>query len=203
MEGRPLDETALIERARDGDVRAWEEIVILYQDVVLRTAWLITGSQADAEDAAQEAFVNAWLAIRRFRRGSPFRPWILRIVANEARNRRRGAGRRDRLALRAEAQVDPGGAVPSAEESALANQRRVELLAAVDQLGDDERLIVACRYLLGLSEAETAEVAGCPRGTVKSRLSRALARLRAELDAPAERSNEESGHEIEAGRRER
>lgn len=202
MEGRPLDETVLIERARDGDVRAWEEIVLLYQDVVLRTAWLITGSQADAEDAAQEAFVNAWLAIRRFRRGSPFRPWILRIVANEARNRRRGAGRRDRLALRAEAQLDPVGAAPSAEELALANQRRLDLLAAVDRLGDDERLIVACRYLLGLSEAETAEVAGCPRGTVKSRLSRALVRLRAELDAPAERSNEESHHEIEAARRE-
>ncbi|HMM43320.1 MAG TPA: sigma-70 family RNA polymerase sigma factor [Thermomicrobiales bacterium] len=202
MEGRPLDETVLIERARDGDVRAWEEIVLLYQDVVLRTAWLITGSQADAEDAAQEAFVNAWLAIRRFRRGSPFRPWILRIVANEARNRRRGAGRRDRLALRAEALLDPVGAAPSAEELALANQRRLDLLAAVDRLGDDERLIVACRYLLGLSEAETAEVAGCPRGTVKSRLSRALVRLRAELDAPAERSNEESHQEIEAARRE-
>ncbi len=185
MEGRPLDETALIERARDGDVRAWEEIVLRYQDVVLRTAWVITGSQADAEDAAQEAFVNAWLAIRRFRSGSPFRPWILRIVANEARNRRRGAGRRDRLALRAEAQLDPAGAAPSAEELALANQRRRETLEAVNQLGDEERLVVACRYLLGLSEAETAQVAGCPRGTVKSRLSRALGRLRVALDTPA------------------
>lgn len=185
MEGRPLDETALIERARDGDVRAWEEIVLRYQDVVLRTAWVITGSQADAEDAVQEAFVNAWLAIRRFRSGSPFRPWILRIVANEARNRRRGAGRRDRLALRAEAQLDPAGAAPSAEELALANQRRRETLEAVNQLGDEERLVVACRYLVGLSEAETAQVAGCPRGTVKSRLSRALGRLRVALDTPA------------------
>ena len=202
MEGRPLDETVLIERARDGDVRAWEEIVLLYQDVVLRTAWLITGSQADAEDAAQEAFVNAWLAIRRFRRGSPFRPWILRIVANEARNRRRGAGRRDRLALRAEALPDPVRAAPPAEAPALANQRRLDLPAAVDRLCDNDRAKLVCPYLLRLSPTEAAEVAGCPRGTVKSRLSRALVRLRAELDAPAERSNEESHHEIEAARRE-
>lgn len=201
MEGRPLDERALIERAREGDVRAWEEIVLLYQDVVLRTAWLITGSRDDAEDAAQEAFVKAWLAIRRFRPGSPFRPWVLRIVANEARNRRRGAGRRERLTLRTTTEVAPAGEAPAADELAIANERRAEVLAAVERLNDEERLVVACRYLLDLSEGETAEVAGCPRGTVKSRLSRALALLRAELDVSEHGKNPESRHEIHATRR--
>lgn len=203
MESRALDETALIERARAGDIRAWEEIVLRYQDVVLRTAWLITGSRPDAEDAAQEAFVSAWLAIRRFRTGSPFRPWILRIVANEARNRRRSAARRERLTLRAEALLAPAGTAPSAEELAMALQRRRDVLDAVDALGDEERLIVACRYLLGLSEAETAQVAGCPRGTVKSRLSRALGRLRAQLEPRAAPENEETSDEIEATHHER
>ena len=88
VEGRPLEEAELIERARRGEVVAYEELVLRYQDVAIRTAYLIA-PDSDAEDAAQEAFVKAWSALPRFRAGSPFRPWLLRIVANEASNRRR------------------------------------------------------------------------------------------------------------------
>lgn len=154
-----------------------------YQDVVLRTAWLISGSRADAEDAAQDAFIKAWLAIGGFRSGSPFRPWILRIASNEARNRRRGDRRYERLALRVEQTSPPTRSGPSVEDLAIAQDTNRAVLDAVNRLGDDERLIVVCRYMLGLSEAETAEVAGCPRGTVKSRLSRALGRLREQLQS--------------------
>ena len=101
MEDRPLDEPALIERAKRGDVAAYERIVSEHQTIAFRTAWTITGSAADAEEAAQDAFVNAYWALGRFRSGAPFRPWLLRIVANEARNRRSAAGRRQRLAVRA------------------------------------------------------------------------------------------------------
>ena len=153
----------------------------MYQRIAFRTAYLLTGSASDAEDAAQSAFVKAWSSLPRFRRGAPFRPGLLRIVANEAHNRRRSAGRREALRLRIDAAGPPGGAVPSPEGAVLARRQREELLTAVGRLGDRDREIVTCRYFLELSEAETATVLGIRRGTVKSRTARALERLRAEV----------------------
>ncbi len=168
-----------------GDTRAYGALVEEHQNLAFRTAYLLTGSAAEAEDAVQEAFVKAYRALGRFRRGAPFRPWLLAIVANEARNRSRSAGRRERLALRAAEDPHSGGAVPSPEAALLEAERREELLAAVNALGEDDRLAIACRYFLGLSEEETAAALGCRRGTVKSRTSRALERLRARLEEPA------------------
>ena len=186
MVGRPLDDDQLVERARRGDAAAYEAIVQAYQGIAFRTAYVITGSAADAEEATQDGFVKAFRALGRFRRGSPLRPWLLEIVANEARNRRRSAGRRAALALRAAAdQASSGDAAPSPEASLLAGERRERLLAAVNGLREEERLVIACRYFLELSEEETAAALGVPRGTVKSRLSRALSRLRARLEEPA------------------
>ncbi len=183
MEGRPLTESELVERAKRGDVGAYERIMEAHQAIAFRTAYLIVGNAADAEEAAQDAFVKAFRALGRFRRDAPFRPWLLRIVANEARNRRRAAGRREQLALRtAAAESRPGGAAPPPEAALLDAERRGELLAAVNALRDDERLVVACRYFLDLSETETAAALGVRPGTVKSRLSRALGRLRAALE---------------------
>ncbi len=179
---RPLNETELVERARRGDLRAWESIVRAYQGIAFRTAYLLSGSSADAEEAAQDGFVKAYRALGRFRRGAPLGPWLLKIVANEARNRRRSAGRRERLALRVAAHNRPGDAVPSPEAALLAGEVREELLAAVERLSDDHRDAIACRYFLDLSEEETAAALGIRRGTVKSRLARALERLRAELE---------------------
>ena len=120
-------------------------------------------------------------ALGRFRRGAPLRPWLLRIVANEAKNRRRAAGRREALALRAAAEHRPGDAVPSPEAAVLSGEERERLLAAVERLPGEQRDAIACRYFLELSEEETAAALGIRRGTVKSRLSRGLERLRAEL----------------------
>jgi RNA polymerase sigma factor (sigma-70 family) len=181
VEGRPLSESELVERAKRGDVGAYETIVQAHQGIAFRTAYLVTGNAAEAEDAAQEAFVKAFRALGRFRSGAPFRPWLLRIVANEARNRRRAAGRREQLALRSAAEIRPGDAAPSPEAALVATERREQLLAAVNGLREDERLVVACRYFLDLSEAETAAALGVRPGTVKSRLSRALDRLREEV----------------------
>ncbi len=144
---------------------------------------MITGSAADAEEAAQDGFVKAHRALRRFREGAPFRPWLLTIVANEARNRVRSAGRRERLALRVAEERRLGGAVPSPEAALLGSEQREELLAAVAELGEPDRQVIACRYFLELTEEETAAALGCRRGTVKSRLSRALARLRERMEA--------------------
>jgi RNA polymerase sigma factor (sigma-70 family) len=161
---------------------AYEELVRRYQDVAVRTAHVISPG-ADAEDAAQEAFVKAHAALARFRPDAPFRPWLLRIVANEARNRRRSAGRRAGLALRAAEDRPSDDAAPSPESAVLAHEQRDALVAAINALRDEDREVIGARYLLELSEAETAEALGIPRGTVKSRLSRALERLRTQMAA--------------------
>ena len=185
MVDRPLDEAELVERARRGDLEAWETLVRTYQGIAFRTAYLLAGNAADAEEAAQDGFVKAHRALGRFRRGAALRPWLLRIVANEARNRRRSAGRRERLVMRAIEEVRPGDAVPSPEAALLAGESRARLLEAVERLSDEHREAIACRYLLELSEEETAAALGIRRGTVKSRLARALARLRETLEVEA------------------
>ncbi len=177
------EEDQLIAKAKGGDHQAYARLLSRHQAVAFRAAYLITGSAAEAEDATQEACVKAWLALGRFRSGAPFRPWLVQIAVNEARNRRRAAGRRAGLALR----MSPGSAepewVPSAEAEALAGEERARLAAAVGRLREDDQLIIAARFFLGLSEAETAIALGLRRGTVKSRLSRALGRLQEQLEA--------------------
>jgi RNA polymerase sigma-70 factor (ECF subfamily) len=151
-----------------------------YQDLALRTAYLVA-PEADAADAVQDAFVKAYAALSRFRAGAPVRPWLLRIVANEGRNRRRSAARRAGLAERASFAEPRDAVAGSPETEVLAAETRRALLAALDRLRDEDREVIGARYLLDLSEAETAETLGLPRGTVKSRTSRALGRLRGVL----------------------
>jgi RNA polymerase sigma factor (sigma-70 family) len=188
VEGRPLDdmESGLVERAQRGDIRAYEELVRRYQDVAFRLAYTILGSAEEAEDAAQEGFVRAYHALGRFRRGAPVRPWLLTIVANAARTRRATSARRPTLTLQAVATAADDSA-RSPESVALVAEQRLELLNAVNALRDDDQRVIAYRYFLDLSEAEMAQLLGCARGTVKSRLSRALTRLRQQLvtGAPA------------------
>jgi RNA polymerase sigma-70 factor (ECF subfamily) len=185
MHGRVVrlaEDADLIARAQRGDDHAYGMLVERYQTIAFRTAWLVCGDAADAEDAAQEAFVKAHAALGRFRPGAPWRPWLLRIVANEASNARRSAGRRAHLAGRAAAGSPPGD-VPGPDALALAGERRSALAAAVGRLDPAQRQVVLLRYVLDLSEVECAAVLGCRPGTVKSRASRALKRLRGELEA--------------------
>jgi len=179
VEGRPLLEREWIESARRGDASAFEELVRRYQEIAFRTAYLVVGDADEARDAAQDGFLRAHAALGRFRAGAEFRPWLLRIVANAARNRRRSASRRADLALRAFRDAASGDAAPSPEVLLLAEERRRELLAAVNRLRAEDRLVIALRWFLELNEDEMAGVLHCPRGTVKSRLSRAITRLRA------------------------
>ena len=163
-------------RAQRGDSRAYEELVRPHQEIAFRVAYVITRNAADAEDAAQEALVKAWRALGRFRAGEPMRPWLLRIVANEARNRRRSTGRREQLVLRAAA--SPGEAAPSPEDAVVGAAERARLLELLERLPEQGREVLACRFLLDLSENETAAALDVPLGTVKSRSARALERLR-------------------------
>jgi RNA polymerase sigma-70 factor (ECF subfamily) len=173
-----VEETELIERARHGDGAAFGELARRHATAALRVARVMTGGSSDAEDVVQEAMVKAYRALDRFRAESPLRPWLLRIVANEARNRRRSTGRRTRLAERVGTLSAPLVAAPSVEGRAVADDGARRMLAAVARLRDQDREVIALRYFAGLSEAEMAEALGVARGTVKSRLARALGRLR-------------------------
>jgi RNA polymerase sigma factor (sigma-70 family) len=182
VEGRPTEDAVLVERSRNGDQDAYAELVTRYQAIAARTAYVITGTAADAEDVAQDAFVKAYYALDRFHAGAPFRPWLLRIVANEAINRRKAAGRRPTVGLSVIEDRASGDTALSPEASALARERREIVLDALRQMREEDRLVIAYRYFFDLSEAEMAEALGVARGTVKSRLSRAIARLRAVME---------------------
>jgi RNA polymerase sigma-70 factor (ECF subfamily) len=174
------DDSALLARAQQGDPDAYASLVARYQETAFRAAYLFLGEPAEAEDAVQEGFIRAYRALGRFRLGSPFRPWLLEIVANAARNQRRSAGRREHLVLKLASTAGPDPDL-SPESAALAHEQRDVLLGAVNELREEDRMAISCRYFLELSEAETASFLGVARGTVKSRLSRALQRLRDRL----------------------
>jgi len=180
------DDAALVGRARAGDPDAYAVLVHRHAPMAMRTAALL-GAGANTEDVVQEALVKAYRSLDRFRDDRPFRPWLLRIVANEAHNAHRSAARRAARELRTwqPELLDPATEVVDREA-------KEELLAAIGRLPDKLRRVVTCRFLLELDEADTALVLAVPRGTVKSRLSRGLARLRVELDPEAR--GKEAGH---------
>ncbi len=174
---------------RGGDRDAYAELVNRHAHVAIRTAALL-GAGGDAEDVVQEAFVKAYAALDGFRPGAPFRPWLLRIVANETRNAHRTSDRRGARERRAWERTQPLLLARPDEpaEALLSAERQAELVRGLAQLSPHQRQVVTCRYLLDLDEAETCAVLGWPRGTVKSRLHRGLAKLRAVLDAEAEQA---------------
>ena len=183
MEGRPPDEQDLIERSCNGDAEAFGALVRIHQKAALRVAFLVVRDRAEAEDVTQEALVKAYDALDGFRTDSPLRPWLLRIVRNEALNRVRGRKRREFYARQLFAESVPGGAAPSPETIVVADSSRRAVLAAMERLPQKYREVLFHRYLIELSEAEVAKVLGIPKGTVKSRASRGLARLLVLLEA--------------------
>ncbi|MPZ97096.1 MAG: sigma-70 family RNA polymerase sigma factor [Propionibacteriales bacterium] len=180
-DGHAADRAALA-RVLAGDRDAYTDLVRRHAPVAVRTAMLL-GAGADAEDVVQEAFVKAYRALGGFRAEAAFRPWLLRIVANETRNLQRATRRRSAVERSLAAQA--ASLLPDVEDpvaSALSTERRQQLLQVLDGLPEPHRQVVVCRYLLDLDEYETATVLGWPRGTVKSRLHRALRRMRARVD---------------------
>ncbi|MBB3095203.1 RNA polymerase sigma-70 factor (ECF subfamily) [Actinoplanes campanulatus] len=175
-----IDEATVVARARGGDLDAYETLVARCTAPAHRAAVLL-GAGADADDVVQEAFVKAYRQLGRFRGEAGFKAWLLAIVANETRNLIRSRRRREGLWLRAAVREDPLPLEPDPAESAMAGERRRVLHEQLRALDRRDREVLVCRYLLDLSEAETAVTLGLPKGTVKSRTSRALARLRVRL----------------------
>ena len=174
------DEAATVRRAAAGDEHAYAQLVARHSALARRTAGLL-GAGDDAEDVVQEAFVKAYRQLGTFRGDSSFRSWLLTIVANETRNLHRSRQRRTGLLQRAAAAGGQADERDHAVDAALSAERREELVAALKQLSPADRDVLVYRYLLDLSEAETAQLLDRPKGTVKSRASRALAKLRTQL----------------------
>jgi len=173
-----IDEQDLIAYAQRGDIQAYEQLMQQYEQIAFRVAYLITHEEHEAADAAQDAFLRAYRALGSFKLGQPFRPWLLRIVTNTALNRIQAAQRRDRMNERYTRQVMVENDHLSIEGLAVKREQQQRLIAAVGQLSSDQQALIALRYFLELPEAEVAAALNIPRGTVKSRLHRTLAKLR-------------------------
>lgn len=182
---RNLDEDieALVDRARAGDLTAFNSLVLKFQDSVYSLTWRMLGAPEPAADATQEAFIRAWQRIDSYRGGS-FRAWLFTIAANQARDELRRRGRRPQVSLDQarddpdRADLDPPSREPSPEAEVERGEMRVALEAALRSLPDDWREVVVLSDVHGLDYAEIGKITGLALGTVKSRLSRARARLR-------------------------
>ncbi|MER7566286.1 RNA polymerase sigma factor [Streptomyces sp. NPDC048523] len=169
----------MIARVRAGDPEAYAELVRAHTGLAMRAATAL-GAGADAEDVVQQAFVKAYCSLGRFREGSAFKPWFMSIVANETRNTVRTAARQRTLVGREAAFAEAEPLIPESADPAVAAveiERRAALESALERLSEEHRLVVTYRYLLEMDESETAQALGWPRGTVKSRLNRALRKL--------------------------
>jgi len=178
--GHGFDDEAAIAAAKRGDREAFCGLVARHQEAVFRAAYLVVRDAAAAEDVAQEAFVRAYQHLRSFREGDPFRPWLLRIATNLALNEVRGRGRRQGLLARFGRQ--PVEHNPSPERDAVAGEQRDLVWQAINELPGDDRVVLYLRHYLELPEREIALAINKAPGTVKSRLSRAGARLRTVIE---------------------
>ncbi|MGH8629792.1 MAG: RNA polymerase sigma factor, partial [Burkholderiales bacterium] len=172
----PLEDEILIRTAQAGDTGAFEELVRRHQESAFRAAFLVLRDAGEAEDAAQEALFKAYRALRSFRAGYAFRPWLLKIVMNQAYTMAKTRRRRTATAERVAAVELPP--VFNIDETVIEGERARLVWSALETLREQERTVVYLRYFLDLPERELAEYLGCAQGTVKSRLHRALAKLR-------------------------
>jgi len=166
----------LIGRAKEGDASAFEELVLRYQEAAFRAAFLVLRDAAEAEDAAQEGLMKVYRALGRFRAGSAFRPWLLKIVINQALTMAKSSRRRTAVVEKLATKADPMSF--TIDEAVMDAERSRLVWSALEALREQERVVVYLRYFLALPEKELAEYLGCAPGTVKSRLHRALGKLR-------------------------
>lgn len=182
----PAD-TALVEAARRGDLYAWERLVRRYQEPVYRVAWLILRDSEMAEKATNSTFVRAFRALPSKDGEVGLLPWLIRIAAGESRQQRRESGRplpTDRPIERQPTPHLPAAAVPGlAEADGMTPAERQVVVEAFDRLGEDDRLVIAARYLLGLSQTEAASALSMASGLVEDQLQEAVTRLRSRMSA--------------------
>ncbi len=187
-----MDEQALISAARQGDLEAFNTIVLHYQDMLFNTALRILGDEEQAADATQEAFLSAFQAINSYRGGS-FKAWLLRTVTNACYDELRRHKRRPTIALESDSEGGSEDSPPWLADPSLTPEQRLEarelehaIQHCLEALPPAFRTIVVLADVQGLDYAEVAAALRLPLGTVKSRLARARLRLRRCLQAVAE-----------------
>lgn len=180
-----MSEDELIKRARQGDGAAWEALVREHQEPSFRLAYLMLGDAQQAEDVTQEAFIRAYRAIDQFDSTRPFRPWMLSITANLARNQRRSLGRYF-AALRSLVSSSPDAEIHQAAdhvENRVAQRWESRTMwKAIRRLDQKDQEVIYLRYFLDLPISEAAGMLGVAEGTIKSRTHRALSRLQMVID---------------------
>lgn len=178
-------DAGLVEAARHGDLHAWERIIRRYQEPVFRLAWLIVRDSDQAEAATLSTFVRAFRALPSLEPELGLMPWLIRIAAGEARQQRREAARPTRSSRPVEKLHTPhvpATTVPGlADATGLSPAERGAIGAAFDRLGEEDRLVIATRYLLGLSRDDAAAALSISGSLVEERLQGALGRLRSRM----------------------
>ncbi|MGD8486877.1 MAG: sigma-70 family RNA polymerase sigma factor [Chloroflexota bacterium] len=182
--GEPGDST-LVEAARRGDLYAWERLVRRYQEPVFRVAWLVTRDTEMAEKVTQSTFVRAFRALPSMDDEIGLLPWLIRIAAGESRQQRRESGRPSPSDRPKEKQVSPqlpASAIPGLSEAdELTSAERQAISEAFDRLGEEDRLVIAARYLFGLTRTDAANALSIGSKLVDEQLSGAVSRLRARV----------------------
>lgn len=186
------EERHLVQRCRQADAAAFDQLVLTHQQQVFAVALRMLGHWDEAKDVAQDVFVLAYRRIGTFRGEAKLSTWLVAITMNLCRNRRRWWARRNRLIVASlddpvegeEGPMDPEVADPSPTPAAQAmgHEQQHQLMAALQLLDDESRSVVVLRDIQGLSYEEIAQALRWNLGTVKSRLSRARLRLKALVD---------------------
>ena len=172
-----MNETELIRQACQGDQAAWSALLRMHQLAVYRLAYLLTANADDAADVTQDAFVRTFRTLERLDPTLPLRPWLLRVTTNLARNRHRDI-KRYLTALTRWRSEAPEPVEPPPGDRFQQQSEAHTLWRAARRLKRTDQEIIYLRYFLELSVEETAAAADIAPGTVKSRLHRALGRLR-------------------------
>src|SRR4029079_6045361 len=175
-----VNDRSLADRARNGDLDAFEELMHARIDAIYRLSFAIVGDEADARDSTQESFIAAWRRIRGLRDPERFDAWLQRIAVNSARMTLRSRGRRR---VREIPSADVANVAGMSDEAKPERSDSDALGAALDRLPVDQRTIVVLHHLEGHDLAGLAEILEIPIGTVKSRLHTARQALQAALAA--------------------
>jgi RNA polymerase sigma-70 factor (ECF subfamily) len=186
-----LSDEVLVQKSKQGDLDAFNELVLRYESKVYSVAYRFMGNHADASDLAQETFIRLYQALSGFRGDSSFSTWLYRVTANACRDELRKRQRRCNVSMEEMIASSPAN-MPvadsdySPEETVQRREVQRQVQDCLNELTDDHRLILVMREIQGLSYEEIAGVLQCSLGTVKSRISRARNALKEKMKRKGE-----------------
>jgi RNA polymerase sigma-70 factor (ECF subfamily) len=173
----PVEEAELVQRARKGDLGAYDQLVQRYQERIYATIYHMTSNHEDANDLAQEAFIKGFQALKSFKGGSSFYTWVYRIAVNKTINFLKQRKNRSQMSLNDldfNAEHDPDLVALVSDKTprreAGLSELQEKLNEAMQKLSEPHRLVVTLHDVQGLSHEEIAKIMGCNIGTVRSRL---------------------------------